>query len=161
MDNLNFSCSLRPILVILRVLGVDLSNDSKEQGSKINFGLKGCYSLILFLFNVTAQVACFILLVFNLVGFNGNTEKNNKVEETFIFTLNMLIDYLNFGLFCILCNLLLLKSVRQRWNSLIESLHLFENQLEPQFFMKLRKISLLGAILIISLVLINLIYSCH
>ena len=161
MENFNFNWSLRPILVILSILGVDLSDGNEitsltvysQQCKDHNRWLKGCYSLIFFLVNVTAQLASLTLLVFNLIkDIDESSEGSTKMDSTLISYFNMVIDYINIVFFCIACHLILLTSVRQRWKPLIESLHLLENQLAPQFFIKLHRISFLGALTIVLLV---------
>ena len=104
MENFNFNWSLRPILVILSILGVDLSDGNEitspivysQQSKDHNRWLKGCYSLIFFLVNVTAQLASLTLLVFNLIkDINESSEGSTKMDSTLISYFNMVIDYIS------------------------------------------------------------------
>ena len=162
MENLNLSWSLRPILILLRFLGVDLyDRNNKEQESKIHFLLKAFYFLVLFVCNVFAQAGSLTIAIFRFTGKVTSqayeNQRETEIQKTAISLLNELVDYLNFTINCIVSHLLLLTVVRKQWKKLIESFHLLEKQqLETQFFIQLRRVSILGSILIVTLVLDNI-----
>ena len=164
MENLNLSWSLRPILILLRFLGVDLyDRNNKEQESKIHFLLKAFYFLVLFVCNVFAQAGSLTIAIFRFTGKVTSqayeNQRETEIQKTAISLLNELVDYLNFTINCIVSHLLLLTVVRKQWKKLIESFHLLEKQqLETQFFIQLRRVSILGSILIVTLVLNNILF---
>lgn len=152
MNDLNFSWSLNPILIILRILGVNLQYANT---SHTNCLWGTCYSIILLIFNICSQTFSLVLYIFPKI-FNGNnqgTDDNKKMEETLLSFVNTIIDYSNFGLLCISSQFFLLTILRSRWKTLIEEWRVLEKQLEPQFFIQLHNISIICSIIIILLVL--------
>ena len=62
------------------------------------------------------------------------------------------IDYTNYALAPAICHFIVLTIVRPRWTVIIKSFSHLENQLVPQFYFKLRRITLVGLSFIIILV---------
>ena len=118
MENLNLSWSLRPILILLRFLGVDLyDRNNKEQESKIHFLLKAFYFLVLFVCNVFAQAGSLTIAIFRFTGKVTSQAYENQREteiQEAISLLNKLDDYLNFTINCVVSHLLLLTVVRKQ-----------------------------------------------
>ena len=150
--NLNLSSSLRPLLLFFRCIGIHLPSDEEENSatnvSKLS-KLKSIHAAICFLFNLSSQVAILCIILKKIFLFETTGE---EMLETVTFALILAFDYTNFALIAILCQFFTLTVVRLRWAALIKSFSYLESQLKQQFFVKLRRIILIGLCFIILLV---------
>ena len=150
MRNVSFNSSLRPLFILLRLLGVDLSVGSEVNHSKIRYCSTIVYGMICFLFNLSTQILNLILII------STYTSSYELESDTIVNTLTCAItesmDNISFGVCCFGSHLILLTVVRPQWETLIQLLKQLENELEPQFFINLRRFSILGIILVIFMV---------
>ena len=127
--------SLRPLMMLLRFLGVDLI--SEEKSSKLII----LYSSFCLLLNVAGQLDVLFYL------FKSRTELWN------VSYCNLVIDYVNFAIQNVGGHLILLFFFRRDWDNLIQSLFLVEDLLKPQFFIKLHRVAWIGSVSLIFWVL--------
>jgi len=93
---------------------------------------------------------CVIFILKNKYDEDSNTD--GHVQNTLTSEVNEIIDYANYGVYNIGGHLILLTFFRPKWNVSLKTLCRFESQLNAEYFVKLRRISYLGVILIVVLV---------
>lgn len=148
MSNLNLSWSLRPLLVFIRCIGIHLQSNGEN---KCHLTLKAAHTWICLLLNCSSQIGTlyFILKRISLFEVIGQ-----EPLDTVTSSINIIIDYSNYTLTPLVTHFILLTIVRPRWSSLINCLHSLECQLDQQFFIKLRRITIVAIGFIILLVLV-------
>ena len=149
MSNLNLTWSLRPLLIFIRCIGIPLP--SGENISKVKCHLNVVHTGICFLFNCCSQMG---LLYFILKRISLSEVIAQETLDTVTSSINIIIDYSNYALAPLLCHFILLAIVRPRWTAMITSLSCLECQLDQQFFIKLRRITIVGIGFIVLLVFV-------
>ena len=142
MVNSQFNQSLRPLLLLLRFIGINLFKINSSSNRCLNIS----YDAIWLLINSIGQIDVMVFLFQNrdkylMLG----VETVKKVTSSW----NVIIDLVNFTIQGIGGHLALLFVVRPRWGSLVETFSLLEDQLDPQFFIKLHRIALFCVISLI------------
>lgn len=152
MSDLNLSWSFRPLLIFIRCIGIHLPS-----GQNINCNTKchltrklAVHTWICLLFNFCSQVGDLYLIVEQMSTSETIGQEPLDAITSYIY---VIIDYSSYALAPLLCHLILLTIVRPRWAILMKSLHFLESQLDQQFFIKLRRITIIGTAFIILLVL--------
>ena len=142
-NSVNFNWSLNPLIVVMRIFGADLS----EEAYRTHRWWKIGYASVFLLLNVSVQVVCVIFILKNKYAEDSNTD--GHVQNTLTSEVNEIIDYANYGAYNIGGHLILLIAVRPKWNMSLKTLCRFESQLNAEYFVKLRRISYLGVILVV------------
>ena len=149
--NLNLSSSLRPLLLFFRCIGIHFPDEEKDPSLKLSklSKWKSVHAGICFVLNLSSQVAT-LFFIFNKI-FLFEMIGQESVDTITSATL-LAIDYTNYALAPAICHFIVLTIVRPRWTVIIKSFSHLENQLVPQFYVKLRRITLVGLSFIIILV---------
>ena len=140
-DENNLNTSLRPLLVLNNFIGIYLTNGREVDTIRYQKWLKSIYSWLLLLLNIAAQVAtlCFSFQVIFALGYIGRDKLNSITSQ-----LSAMIDFTNYTFTNFTAHLIMLTVVRPRFAPLMQHLIRLENELEDQFFNKIRLISAFG-----------------
>ena len=133
MNSSKFKRSLQPLTCLLTLIGVDLTKSVRN--SKWLF----FYATICLFLNIASQmdviIYCFQnIREFSILGF-GKLETITSAWST-------VMDTTNYAIHGVVGHVVLLFVVRIRWATLIERFSRLEDQLAPEFFVKLRRISI-------------------
>ena len=135
--------SLRPLVVFTNCIGIHLPDCAAH-----NFVIKNnrrwikfSHALFCFLLNLVSQVGSFTFLLRSKSTLGVIGQDSLNTTTAFV---NAICDYANYSIASVGSHLILLVVVRPRWEALISSFQRYEKQLEPKFYIKLRRISLLG-----------------
>ena len=144
---------LRPFVLWVRLLGIDLSDDEKRNAtSKKKKWFIICYATTCLLANIASQLNVIIYIFFNLSTFSL-VEKNKL--ETVTSSWNAIADFINYAIHGVGGHLILLTVIRSRWTNLIQSLQFLDKSLDPKFFARLRRITIFSVAFIIIWVCLN------
>ena len=147
MANFNLSWSLRPLLKFFSFIGIHLPD---EEGNFENGKYsKLFYAGICFLFNLSSQVATLFFILKKIFFFETTGQES---LDTVTCALILAIDYTNYSLAPAICHFIALIIVRSRWIALMKSFQYLESQLEDEFYVKLRRITVVGIIFAILMV---------
>lgn len=143
----NFSWSLKPIIVYLKLIGIDLEKDNRTTSSR--FGFYKCYSAACLVSTIAFSVAYFNYGVLNdiesIVAWYS-MEKNAGYLSSEASRWNIVIDFTNYSLHMALSHILLKFVIEKRWNSIVKRFKLFENSLQKNFdiYQSIRRKSILA-----------------
>lgn len=142
-----FSNSLSPLLLWLRLIGVNLIH---TKSGLCAVGKKKCliasYSIICFLVSVTVQTDVLLYLYWNLCEYKLHGEVQLK---TITSSWNTVIDLSNYAMYGVGSHFMLLVFVRPRWAGLVECFNRFDNHLDDTFLIRLRRVSWIGPFFIL------------
>lgn len=140
--------NLRPILIWIRFLGIDLLKQQRNSNSSLFFYLWLAYGLLTLSLNFASQV--------DVLYFFKNPESFRFVSggqfESETFFWNIIIDYTNHAIHGVGSHLIFFIIIRCRSGRLLEALRSCEHIMEPSFFVRLRKLTIFGVAYIIILV---------
>jgi hypothetical protein len=142
----NLTWSLRPLLLFTNCIGIHLP-DCAAHSSTIKRNqrwIKFSHTLFCFLLNVVSQVGSFVFLLRSKSTFGVIGQDNLDTTTAFV---NAICDYANYAIASVGSHLILLVVVRPRWVEVISSFQCYEKQLKREFYIKLRRVSLLGVCL--------------
>ena len=140
-----FQQCLRPLVLWIRFLGIDLS-DAEGSFPKKRRWITMLYAAIFLLANIASQCDVIIYLFNNLSNFGVNKTSQSK---TITSLLNTLIDFINFAIHGVGSHLILLAVIRPRWKNLMQSFILLEKQLDFEYFIKLRRVTIFSVFFIL------------
>jgi len=143
--------SLRPILFWIRCLGIDLLQDQRNRHvCCLPYWLWWLvYRLLALSLNLTSQIDVLYFLKNPELYISASSD--GEIESA-TFTWNRIIDYTNHVVHGIGSHLILLIVIRSRWNQLLEALRRCEHMMDPNFYVRLRKITIFGVAYIVLLV---------
>lgn len=145
-----WSWSIQPIAVWIRILGIDIPNIFTKPSQRFRC-FTFIYGTLCFLINVTGQGDILYFLhrqrMQNSLELLGGIHLNSTTSSW-----NFIIDFINYSIYSVGGHLILLVIVRPRWTAMVEyftNAHLLFNE---EHYVRVRKLSLWGIILIIILV---------
>lgn len=142
----DFVWSLRPLILLFRILGIDLS-DRNNFDKRSRHWYIILYTMVCFFLNLGSQVDVMKFFFENLSTYElaGVT----KLQTITAFA-SAIIEYVNYTIYGVFNHLILIFVVRPRWADLIDSYRCTEDLLDTTFFSRLRRISCVAvAVLII------------
>lgn len=144
MSDKNWLWSTTPLVTWLKWLGVNLS-DRNQTNSCWYFTL---YSIFCLLFSIVCQVLCL-----NYVLKHHKELSNTLVTENGFnsdaFTWNTVLDFVNFAAHGLGCHIVLVSFFSGRWNLLVKAFQDLESFLSADFFVGIRRASVMGVCWII------------
>ena len=148
MSTLNLAWSLHPLILLIRCIGIDLSNDTTTLSNNRK-NLKTLYAAFCFFLNVASRMLS-EFYIFHTVSTLGKLGQDHL--NSFTLSINAIINYANYFVVVIGTHAIWLLVVKSKWCTLMRIFQRFEHKLEPQFFIKLRWFSILCTAFVIILV---------
>jgi len=148
MSTLDLAWSLHPLILLIRCIGIDLSNDTTTLFNNRTI-LKTLYAAFCFFLNVASRMLS-DFYIFHTVSTLGKLGQDHL--NSFTSSINAIINYANYCVAVIGTHSIWLLVVRPKWSTLMRTFQRFEHKLEPQFFIKLRWFSILCTVFVIILV---------
>lgn len=136
----NLAWGIKPIVVLIEILSVGLLDSEKERISFLNRWLivYQCFCISL---NIAGQAICLNYILQNPAQVSGSYLKETHLNSQ-AFTWNTVIDYVNFAVNSIACQLISILVVRRRWSTVVEAFRAMEScvSVEHCIAVKIRKV---------------------
>ena len=149
----NWFWSIRPLILWMRILGVDLPDASTSSSRRHRWLLMSIYGLVCFSTHAFSQVNIVHSLVFKREYINCNDNPDGlPLYDTVTATWNWIIDFINYAVYGIGIHFMLLTLIRLRWNGLGNTFHQYQNVFTDENYDRLRKVSSICVAYVILLV---------
>lgn len=137
----NWFWSIRPLILWMRILGVDLPDASTSSSRRHRWPMY-IYGLVCFSTHAFSQVNIVHSLVFKREYINCNDNPDGlPLYDTVTATWNWIIDFINYAVYGIGIHFMLLTLIRLRWNGLGNTFHPYQNVFTDENYDRLRKVS--------------------
>lgn len=149
---LSFSWSIQPLVIWLRILGIDLIPDV-SRGSSSSTRLKRwtmySYGTLCFLCHLFWQIDILYFLHVHRVRVSFEIIGGS---DTVTSLWNVIIDFSNYAIFSVGSHLLMLTVIRWRWKLMIQGIQCWRFAFNDHTYVIIRRMSCFGVIYIIVLV---------
>ncbi len=144
--------SIRPMIIWLRIIGVDLPGCSTSSVQRNRRWLILVYRVICFLFHIFCQIHILHFMYPMLLRALLNNQIDNLISSldtssTAIW--NMIIDFANYSIHGIGIHLILLTVIRVQWIDTIKTFQRLNIIFADENWIRIRKISFVGVIYVI------------
>lgn len=133
------SRSLRPTLVWMRWIGIDLMFPKNRKPICIKF-----YAALCFVLHLIAQIVNLMLRFWLRPQVYLAGEKQYFHFESTASTFNYIVNFTSYTIYNLGSHMILLRIVRCRWNHLMTALRYCESFLHKTFYIRLYKVSICG-----------------
>ncbi|KAI9562853.1 hypothetical protein GHT06_010308 [Daphnia sinensis] len=144
MSDKDWLWSIKPLVTWLKWLGVNLSNRNQSNSCRY-FTL---YSIFVLLLSIVCQVLCLDYVVKNHKELSNTLVTENGLNSD-AFAWNTVLDFANFAAHGLGCHIVLVSFFSGRWNLLVEAFQDLEPYLSEDFFVGIRRASVMGVCWII------------
>lgn len=141
--------SIRPLILWIRILGVDLPDGNYRRHRWWMY----VYGGICFSSHAISQcdILHFVLYEWKQV---NNQESGELIHGTITATWNWIVDFMNYAIYGVGINFMLLTLIRLRWNRLKKSFQHFKIIFTEENYVRIRQMSSFSVIYAILLVLL-------
>ncbi len=143
-----WSWSIQPVVVWIRILGVNLPDVYSTSCQWLNRCFMIFYGVLCFVANLLNVIT--ILYYLHASRIEDKLEFEGGLRfDTAVATWNLIIDYCNYAISGVGIHLLFLVVIQPRWLGLLETFQRSQITLSGKYFNRMRKMSLLGIAYII------------
>ena len=146
------SWSIQPIVIWLRILGIDFPDVNSRNTSRLKRWALYLYGTLCFLCHLLCQID--ILYFLHAHRAQASSDLFGDVN-TVTSSWNVTIDFTNYAIFSIGSHLFMLTFIKKRWHLMIQSIQRWHFAFDDHLYVKIRRMSFFGVGYIIFLVRIN------
>lgn len=146
----SWSWSMQPLVIWIRILGIDIPNNSTTTTSRYRWFVI-FYGTLCFLIHVGCQVD--ILYFVMSKSLQNSVEISGYSETTVTATWNTVTDFINYTIYALGGHLVLLIVIRPRWTKMTQCFQRSQLIFNEESFIRLRYITVFGVGYIVTMVI--------